>query len=204
MDHFNNVAAVNRWKDEQKLLCLKVRLTRRAQTAFKQLPKGTKGQFEAAVTALGKHFEPQSKCELYVAEFHTRRKRRTEGWADRGEDLRVLADRAFPQLNTEAKQLLVLQQYMGQVDNQQIAFAVKQRHPTTMEEAVAMTIEMESYLAPKQCIAQVKEVSVDQVNVRQQQDTMLEAMADIVSHLERLETQAKTVPSFTNPPQSSG
>ena len=94
---------------------------------------------------------------------------------------------------------------MGQVDNQQIAFTVKQRHPTTMEEVVAMNLQMESYLMPKQRIAQVEEVLVDQVSARQQQDTMLKAMNDIVSHLERLETtQAKTVTSFINPPQSSG
>ena len=48
-----------------------------------------------------------------------------------GEELRVLADRAFPTLSTDARQLLALQQYLGQIDNTQIAFAVKQRHPTT-------------------------------------------------------------------------
>ena len=60
LDHFNNVAAVNSWDGEQKLLWLKVRMTGRAQTAFKKLPDDAKGSFEAAVRALGERFEPQS------------------------------------------------------------------------------------------------------------------------------------------------
>ena len=39
LDHFNNVAAVNQWTAEQKLLWVKVRVTGRAQTAFKKLPE---------------------------------------------------------------------------------------------------------------------------------------------------------------------
>ena len=82
---------------------------REAQTAFKKLPDDAKGSFEAAAKALGERFEPQSKRELYVAEFQMRHKRKTEGWGDFGEDLRVLANRAFLQVNTDAKQLLALQ-----------------------------------------------------------------------------------------------
>ena len=36
--HFESVAALNKWKDEDKVLWLHVRLTKKAQTAFKQLP----------------------------------------------------------------------------------------------------------------------------------------------------------------------
>ena len=68
MDHFNNVAAVNGWDAEQKLLWLKVRMSRRAQMTFKKLPNDTNGSFDAAVKALGKRFVPQNICkhELYL------------------------------------------------------------------------------------------------------------------------------------------
>jgi len=93
LDHFNNAAAVNGWDVKQKLLWLKVRMTRRAQ--------------------------------------------------------------AFPQLNTEAKLLLTLQQYMGQ-----IAFAVKKRHPTTVKQAAMITLELELFLGSRQLIAQLEEARV--------------------------------------------
>ena len=109
LDDFNNVAALNSWDAKQKLLWLK------------KLPDDAKGSFDAAVKALGERFESQSKRELYITKFQMCQKRKTEGWADFGNGLRVPADRAFPQLNTEAKQLLALQQYMGQIDNLQTA-----------------------------------------------------------------------------------
>ena len=39
VDHFENVAAVNGWETPEKLLWLKVRLTGRAQSAFKRFPE---------------------------------------------------------------------------------------------------------------------------------------------------------------------
>ena len=104
--------------------------------SIQEAARQCQASFEAAVKALGERFEHQSKWELYIAEFQTRHKRKTEGWANFGEDLWVLADRAFPQLNTEAKQLLALQQFVSQIDNPQVTFSVKQCHPITVEQAV--------------------------------------------------------------------
>ena len=38
-DHFSNVAALNRWDEEAKRLWLRVRLSGRAQTAYKRLSR---------------------------------------------------------------------------------------------------------------------------------------------------------------------
>ena len=64
----------------------------RAQRVFKQLPEELQAAYPEAVKALHGHFEPESKRVLYVVEFHTRPKKKSEGWADFGKDLRVLAD----------------------------------------------------------------------------------------------------------------
>ena len=117
---------VNKWTPEQKLLWLKVCLMGQAQRAFKQLPEEAQAAYPEAVKALHGRFELESKRVLYVAEFHMQTKKKLEGWADFGEDLRVLVDRAFPTLGADARQLLALQQYLMQLDNPQVAFAVKQ------------------------------------------------------------------------------
>ena len=195
-DHFNNVAAVNKWTDEQKLLWVKVRLTGRAQTAFKKLSDADKESFEAAAKALKDRFEPQSKKELYVAEFYAHRKRKTEGWAEYGEDLRVLVDKAFPSLAADAKQLLALQHCMSQIENVQIAFSIRQRNPKTVEEAVRATLEFESYLQPKQRIGHISgstAESVTHVGSSDKEELLLKTMSDILGRLEKLEMQ--TTPS---------
>ena len=84
IDQFESIAAINGWDEEKKLVWLKVRLTGRALLAFKKFSVTTK-----------EHFEPQSKRDLYLAEFQVCCKKRTETWADYGEDLRILVDKAY-------------------------------------------------------------------------------------------------------------
>lgn len=76
-------------------------------------------------------------------------KKKTEGWADLAEELRVLVDRAYPTLQAKGREQLALNHFLGQLENPQVAFSVKQKHPKTLEEAVTATLEMESYLGPK-------------------------------------------------------
>ena len=52
-------------------------------------------------------------------------------------------DKAYPTLDGVAQQQLELQRYL---ENDQVAFSVRQRKPTTIEAAVGATLECESYL----------------------------------------------------------
>ena len=63
-----------------------------------------------------------------------------------GDLLRVLADKAYPDLDERARECLAVNQCLSQVHNKQVAFGVKQKRPKNVEEAVAITIELESYL----------------------------------------------------------
>ena len=82
--------------------------------AFKKFSVTTRSSFERAVKALRDRFEPESRKDLYLAEFQTHVKRRTESWPDFGEDLRTLVDKAYPSLDDDARQQLALQRYLSQ------------------------------------------------------------------------------------------
>ena len=82
----------------------------------------------------------------YEAEFQTRRKRKSEGWADFAEDLKLLADKAFPDLQEAARTQLAINSYLQQLSHPQVAFGVKQKRPKTIDEVVSATLEMESYI----------------------------------------------------------
>ena len=58
--------------------------------------------------ALDERFEPASQKTLYQAEFQTRRKKRSEDWAEFADDLRTLADKCFPESQDEAREQLSL------------------------------------------------------------------------------------------------
>ena len=82
VDHFESVAAINEWDNAAKLLWMRVRLVGRAQTAYGSLPTTAKESYAALKKALKDRFEPDSRRELYLSKFSTRKRRPGEGWAE--------------------------------------------------------------------------------------------------------------------------
>ena len=62
------------------------------------------------------------------------------------DNLRGLADRAFPDLEEKAREQLSLDRFLSLIDKPTIALAVRQRHPKDLNEAVAYTLEAETHL----------------------------------------------------------
>lgn len=197
LDHFESVAAVNKWEEADKLLWLRVRMTGRAQKAFKNLPQASRASYATVRESLSERFEPASKRELYRTEFYARKKRKMEDWASLAEDLKSLADRAFSNLEEAARAHLVLTRYLEQLDNQQVAFSVKQKRPQSVDEAVTATLEMESYL--NHSSRQVGQVGLEEAGqdtvvaaaVQSKQDTMMELMHSMMDRLEKLELRER-------------
>ena len=194
LQHFEGVAAINKWDDAAKLLWLRVRLIGTAQTAYGRLPTTARDSYAELTKALKDRFEPDAMKEMYVAEFHGRKKAKTEGWAEFADHLKLLADKAFPDLEDKAREYMSLTQFMGQLENPQVAFSVRQKRPTTLIEAVSATIEMESYLKPK--ASHVAQVEPEQAHpdaviaaVQHKQDAIMGMLENIMSRLEKLEAR---------------
>ena len=75
--------------------------------------------------------------------------------------MRLLTDKAYPDLEEKAKERLALNAYLGLLNNPQVAFGLGQRTPETLDRAVTATLELESYLlqrpGTKQTVAGVEE-----------------------------------------------
>ena len=200
--HFCNAAAVNEWDNGAKLKWLRVRLTGKAQIAFERLTTETKADYSRAVKALGERFNPSSCKTRYQAELQTRRKRKEENWADLADNLRTLADKAYPDLEDKARERLALNAYLSQLENPHIAFGVKQKTPQTLDEAVAATLELESYLSPKLATApSVSTVSPSPQEPEQagisavsqaSNDKLLSMFEQLVSRFDKLEAAYST------------
>ena len=204
IDHFERIADVNEWDGAKKLKWLPARLTGRAATVYKRLPAATKEDLKQTIKALEERFEPASRKELYRAELQSRRKQKGEDWATYGEELTRLAEKAYPALPSEAQQRLALNQYLVQLENAQVAFGVKQRGPETVDRAVQLTLELESYLparahGPGQEIAQIGAheeadpdvtAAVAHTSFRPKQRDPLQR---ILQRLDQIETELKTV-----------
>lgn len=199
--HFENVASVNGWDENQKLQWLRVRVTGRAQKALHRLQDAAT-TYEATRDALKARFDPESRQTRYQAEFQTRKKKPGEGWADFADDLRSLADRAYPDLADEARERLTINSYLGQLPQPQISFSVRQKQPSTLDDAVSATLEMESYLLP-QTLSSVEPpvaaetAAVNTVDQVSQLARVVEKLTEQVEQLQRSVDSAK--PSSSDP-----
>ena len=145
IEHFERVAVIT---NAVKLKWLKIRLTGKAAAALKCCSDETLGDYSALKEALKKRFEPASKKELYMAEFQARQKTKAEDWASFADDLCQLAEKAYLGLQMEAQEALALSRFLTQIDNPQIHFAVRQKQPANVDQAVQYTLEAESYMNP--------------------------------------------------------
>ena len=71
--------------------------------AFRQQLADTRGDYKEAKKALKKWFEQESHKEYYIAELQTRRRRQGEDWATFGEELKLMAENANPDLEEKAR-----------------------------------------------------------------------------------------------------
>ena len=124
-----------------------MRLVGKARKAWNRLPEDSKGNYNLAKAALRQRFEPDSHKDLCAAEFQTQCKRQDETWGDLVDNLRTLAERAFPELDERAKEKLSVDCFLSLLDRSDVALAVHQNKPKCLDDTVVATLEIESILA---------------------------------------------------------
>ena len=146
VSHFECVSAINGWNDDERLLWLRAHVIGKAHVAYSRFSHETRDSYVLSKAALRERFEPTSNKEFYKMEFRSRERQDTESWADFGDNLLLLVDRAFPDLSDDAREALALDRFLSQLNPQQVSLAVKQRKPKCIREAVDAALELESYL----------------------------------------------------------
>ena len=146
-----------------------------------------------------------SRHARYQAEFQVRRKKTSEGWADFADELKFLADKAYPDLQEEARERLSINAYLAQLPQPQIGFSVRQKQPATLDDAVAATLEMESYLPPhslpavNSTLPASKEpvvASVDAVDKITQLTRVVEKLAQQVERLQHRSDEGPAIQGY--------
>ena len=90
------MAVVNGWAADDKKKWIRAQITGKVATAYKRLSADDQSMYDKITAALNKRFEPECRKELFIAEFHRRKKRRTEDWAAFGEDPPDVGEEGLP------------------------------------------------------------------------------------------------------------
>ena len=114
----------------------------------------------------------------------------TEDWPTFADDLKTLADKAFPNLSEDARERLAVDRFLSQVEDPQLSFSVRQKQPATIDDTVTITMELQSHLKVAQSsAAPAPNFSVSAVSDKScQQDRTIVLLEQLVSRMEWLET----------------
>ena len=94
----------------------------------------------------------------FIVQFQSRRidgKKSEESWAGFSDDLMFLVNKAFANLQEEVREQLAMSKYLDHLRDPQVSFDIKQRRPRKLSEAVAATIQLESYLPRTNQVSQI-------------------------------------------------
>ena len=163
--------------------------------ALHRLTETQRPSYASTKDTLKSHFDPESRQTRFQVEFQTRRKKASEGWADLADDLKSLADKAYPTLQKEARERLSINAYLNQL-TPQLAFSMRQKRQDSLDSAVATTFEMESYLVPPgqaACGVQPKGETVCPISTTSNVDKLTRMVEQLAKQVEQLQHDSRAI-----------
>ena len=137
------VSAVRGWDDSEKGALLLASLEGNASRVMSNIPKGCVSYLVIS-QRLRQMFAPEANVVAYKAQFQCRARGANEGAHEYSLVLRELAHKAYPRMDHESLEQLVLDQFVkGQPTY--IRFALASGCHTHLERAVATAIQLEAY-----------------------------------------------------------
>lgn len=110
ISHFQNCAELGRWSDSDKTLTLASCLKGQARSFYLGLTPFDRNSYPGLVRKLTERFGSTRQQNRYLTRFETRVRKPGEDIAALGDDLRLIAQRAYPNLGPDAQETLALHQ----------------------------------------------------------------------------------------------
>ena len=99
--------------------------------------------YQALVKAMGDRFQPKGQVNTYKAEFCGRCRKKDESFIELGYALQRLAIRAFPNIAHEAREEMVLDQFLTGL-YAEMQKHVSLAHPAGVDQAITLATEYEN------------------------------------------------------------
>lgn len=143
--HFQDCAELGKWNEQEKMLTLAACLRGQARAFYTTLAGHDKRSFDNLAYALEQRFGAARQQTRYVSKFQTRLKLVGESIAAFGDDLRLLARKAYSNLEPAAQETLALQQFCKAL-SVDMKCRVMDRDCQTIAEAVEVVERYEDLL----------------------------------------------------------
>ena len=143
--HFDACAKINKWSQEEKGLYLAVSLRGQAQGVLGNLPHSDRQDFDKLANSLEERFSPCNQTELYRAQLRERRQKAMESLPELGQDIRRLANLAYPTAPNDVRETLAKEQFIDALAVSDMRLRIKQARPSDLNDAVRHAVELDAF-----------------------------------------------------------
>ena len=152
MVQFEQVAAWNKWTESDKAAQLLISLDGTAKQMLSELTMDKIGNYQSIKQALINRFNPVERETAYRCEFKSKRRQKGESIEDFGYSLRKIALKAYPNVNFSGVETHVIDQFIQGLGNAELKKHVQFHHPQTLDQAISLAVEYESFVGPSDAI----------------------------------------------------
>jgi hypothetical protein len=116
-----------------------------AQKLLSEIKSESLTDYVAVKDLIGRRFNPIERETAFRCEFRNRKQKRHENASDFGYALQRLCSQAFPGVSLEAREIYVIDQFINGLFRPEVRSHVQYRHPTTIDSAIALAVEFETF-----------------------------------------------------------
>jgi len=145
LTHFELIAKWNNWSHDEKAMQMAMSLTGEALAELSNLPQSVVTDFDTLTMSLANRFEPRERIMSARCEFRRRKQKKGETPTDFAFSLRRLMSRAYPQLDNQAKEIFLIEQFIAGLNSLELQKHVQLSHPLTLSIAVSAAEEIEAF-----------------------------------------------------------
>ena len=142
--HFVACSEINGWTDEEKASFLVARLKGHPQEIYMGLPPHVRGDFGALVKELSQFFEPEAMISVRRARLRSRVRAEGESLTKLCSSVRREVVEAYPCLDSQARDELAIDFFVGALRDRDLRIAVRRRTPKTLCETLHIALEVEA------------------------------------------------------------
>ena len=190
ISHFQLCSELGRWNEDEKMLALAASLRGPARTFYISLSEEEKGSYRNLVRQLSQRFGSTRQQSRWLSRLEGRLRKPDETIAALADDLRQMSQRAYPNLDGQAQEVLALNQLYKSITLEMKCRCID-RNCKTIAQAVDVIERYEAILGDshdkKRAVRAVIEGAKKSNDSTEKE--VVNTLRDVVSSLERIQRQ---------------
>ena len=181
--HFEICAELGQWNPREKTLALLASLRGDAQKFAMTMRRVDRETYQTVKSELESRFGKTRQQQMWISRFESRLRDTCEDYAILGDDLRYLVQRAYPNMQHEAQEMIALNQFYKSVPNEIKYKCLAERCQTIQETILVIEIYVSVFHPSVQQSQYVRMTSQQHENDQNSENSTIRRLEEKIQHL---------------------